>query len=132
MDKHFFCFRLRNLLSLVLMVVGGGGWFYPAFLRIVFTAKTRHFQGYLRVSSRGHQVCGLTKKYIYVDVKVNFLLAKWIKYLYVLLGVPRRRESSRKRRSNRPLGIDWNKVENILCRNITGQIPIGAAEYNIL
>ena len=31
------------LLTLVLM--GGEGWFYPAFQRIIFTAKTRHFKG---------------------------------------------------------------------------------------
>ena len=35
---------------------GGGDWFCPAFFRIIFTAKTRHFQGCLRVWSRGHQV----------------------------------------------------------------------------
>ena len=31
-----------------------GGGFYPAFLRIIFTAKTIHFQ----VWSRGHQIRG--------------------------------------------------------------------------
>ena len=41
---------VHECLTLVLME-GRGGWFYPSFQRIIFTAKTRHFHGCLRVGA---------------------------------------------------------------------------------
>ena len=50
---------LLYLLNCLLTILSfDGGWFYPPFLRIIFTAKTRHFQRCLRLWSRGHQVRG--------------------------------------------------------------------------
>ena len=52
---------------------GGGGWFCPPFFRTIFTAKTRHFQGCIRVWSRGHQVrwhpCKLGNLAIFYNAK---------------------------------------------------------------
>ena len=52
----------------------GGCWIYPAFSRVEFTAKTRNFQGYLRVWSRGHQFRGHPCKLGKTQVK-----RRWIK-----------------------------------------------------
>ena len=43
-------------MSFNLTFYGGGGDPIQIFRRIIFTAKTRHFQGCLRIWSRGHQV----------------------------------------------------------------------------
>ena len=55
--------------------MGGGGLIYPPFLRIIFIAKTRHFQGCLRVWSREDQVrrhpCKLRKFAIFYHAKKN-------------------------------------------------------------
>ena len=51
-------FELKGCARLTLVLMGGGGWFYPALKNIIFTAKTRYFKGCLRVWSRGHQVLG--------------------------------------------------------------------------
>ena len=85
--NHIFYFNLplccmcdTVYLNVVLTLVWwGGGWFYPAFLRIIFTAKTKHFQGCLRVWSRENQArghsCKLAKLAIFChEKKYIFLL----------------------------------------------------------
>ena len=44
----------------------GGGLILPSFFINIFTAQTRHFQGFLRVWSREHQVQGLPWKIGYM------------------------------------------------------------------
>ena len=63
--KYLFCifdfFYLNSYaitqLFLTILLMGGGG-VLSTFFSTIFEAKTRHFQGCLRVCSRGHQVVG--------------------------------------------------------------------------
>ena len=48
----FICLLAKIVFCFNLSFDGGGGWIYPPFLTNIFTAKSRHFKGWLRVWSR--------------------------------------------------------------------------------
>ena len=49
MDNFTVTLRCLAKVWTLILVFMGGGWFYPALRKIIFTAITRHFQGCLRV-----------------------------------------------------------------------------------
>ena len=88
---------------------GGGGWFYPPLLRIIFTAKYRHFQGCLRVWSRGHQVLGHSCK-LAIPCHAIFYIVLQVKRGCIILPTPSPIKSKDRRIQNAEYSESWCNV----------------------